>query len=291
MTKIRELAPAKLNLFLDVTSKRENGYHEIDSVMQSVSLCDEIIMEIDNGDGIEVSCSSPFAPSGSDNIVWRAADRYLNANKIKAALKIELVKNIPSPAGMGGGSSDAAAVLRTLNNVFKAMSYEDLVSLALKIGSDVPFCLKGGAQRVRGIGEILEPIQTFPKAVNFVIAVSGEDVPTPSAYKRLDAMYNDFRGYIPQNTPRAVIDFLNDDDLASACRGMYNIFEDAVLPYCPKAANAKKILLESGSRGAMMSGSGATVFGVFSENDGDKALYAKKKLEGEGLKAFVEKAY
>lgn len=287
MNKIIEFAPAKLNLFLDVTGRRENGYHEIDSVMQTVGLCDKIDMEIDDGDGIEVSCDSPFAPNGKENIIWRAADKYLSQNKINASIKITLVKNIPSPAGMGGGSADAAAVLRGLNRHFNAMSYEELVELSLKIGSDVPFCLKGGTQRVGGLGDKLDRIYDLPLTGTFLIAVSGEDVSTPEAYKTLDDMYDGFHDYRPTHSPDELIAAIKEKELKEICEGMFNIFEDAVLPYCPKAANAKKIMLENGALGAMMSGSGATVFGIFDRDDEDKAVYTKEKLTDTGVKAHI----
>ena len=291
MKKITESAPAKLNLFLDVTSKRENGYHEVDSVMQTVSLCDEINIEIDDGIGIEVICDSPYAPAGKDNIIWRAADKYLSENKINASLKIELVKKIPSPAGMGGGSADAAAVLRGLNRHFGAMSYDELVKLALSIGSDVPFCLRGGTQRVRGLGERLDLFYDLPPMCIFLIAVSGEDVATPAAYKELDAKYDSFKDYCPSHSPDGLIDALNGSDLKAISREMFNIFEDVVLPHCPKAANAKKIMLENGAIGAMMSGSGATVFGIFDDDDEERALYVKETLEGAGIKTYIAFSY
>ena len=290
MKKINEYAPAKLNLFLDVTSKKENGYH-VDSVMQSVSLYDEINILIDEGIGIEVVCNSPYAPTGKDNIIWRAADKYLSENKINASLKIELVKKIPSPAGMGGGSADAAAVLRGLNRHFGAMSYEELVKLALSIGSDVPFCLRGGTQRVRGLGEKLDLFFDLPPLGIFIIAVSGEDVPTPAAYKELDVKYDSFKDYCPSHSPDGMIAALDARDLKSISREMFNIFEDVVLPHCPKAADAKRVMLENGAVGAMMSGSGSTVFGIFDDDDEECAFRVKEMLEKDGIKVFVEFAF
>ena len=291
MKKIVEFAPAKLNLFLDVTGRRENGYHEIDSIMQTVSLCDEINIFIDSGEGIEVVCNSPFAPSGKENIIWRAADKYLSENKINASLKLELVKNIPSPAGMGGGSADAAAVLRGLNRHFRAMNDGQLVDLAIGVGSDVPFCLRGGTQRVRGLGERIDRVYDLIGDGIFLIAVSGEDVPTPKAYKSLDERFDSFREYHTSHTPDRMIEAIGSYDLKTVCGEMYNIFEDVVLPHCPLAANAKRIMLENGALGAMMSGSGATVFGIFDRDDEGRAIYAKETLENAGVKAYIEFAY
>lgn len=287
MKTIKACAPAKLNLFLDISGKRENGYHEIDSVMQSVSLSDELNIQIDNGSGVEVLCSSCFAPNGRENIVWRAADRYLTENGINASVKIELIKNIPSPAGMGGGSSDAAAALRSLNEHFEAMSYDELVLLALKIGSDVPFCLKCGTQRVRGLGENLDRVTDLTPSMLFVIAASGEDVSTPTAYKKLDVQYGNFENYRSTRSPEPLIEALKRQDLRSVANGMYNIFEDAVLPFCPTAEMAKRLLLQNGAMGAMMSGSGSAVLGIFSEDDKDMAEFAKDKLVEKGIRAHL----
>ena len=283
MKTVKLSAYAKINLFLDITGRRENGYHEIDGVMQTVDLCDDITLTVDEGGGIDVVCDSAFAPGGKDNIVYRAAEKYICQNGIEAAVKIELTKNIPSPAGMGGGSADAAAVLRGLNEIYAKMTDEELEELALSIGSDVPFCIKGGTQRVRGIGEMLDKLGDLRDC--FIVVGCGKDeMPTPAAYKALDLKYGNFDGENKGGT-RDFSGFeaaLQNGDFAHK---MYNIFECVTVEKCPSTARIKEILEEKCTLGALMSGSGPSAFGVFkSEND---ALAAKEALSKEGFFAKV----
>lgn len=277
-------AYAKINLFLDAVGKRPNGYHEIDSIMQTVDLCDEVEISVGEGEGTEVICSSPFAPSGKDNIAWRAAELYLSENKIKASVKIYVNKNIPSPAGMGGGSADAAAVLNGMNVIFEAMTAEQLELLAMKIGSDVPFCVRGGTQRVGGIGEKLSVCGTMPDCY-IVIACSGEDVSTPTAYGELDKAYNSFLSGGNTESPDNILRALGNSDLGLLGKSLYNIFELTVLPYCPMASRAKRILLDNGAIGTLMSGSGSSVFGLF--DDFERAQKATDAVKDKNMFATV----
>lgn len=283
MKTVKLSAYAKINLFLDITGRRENGYHEIDGVMQTIDLWDEIILTVDNGEGIEVVCDSTFAPGGKENIVYRAAEKYLHENNIEAAVKIELTKNIPSPAGMGGGSADAAAVLRGLNEVFRKMSTEELENVALTIGSDVPFCISGGTQRVRGVGEVLDKLPDLCDC--FIVVGCGKDeMPTPAAYKALDERYGNFEGENSGGT----YDFSGFEASLENCDfsdKMYNIFECVTVEKCPSTAKIKGILVEKGALGTLMSGSGPSVFGVFA--DGSNAVAAKEALTKEGFFAKV----
>ena len=280
MNTVKLSAYAKINLFLDITGRRENGYHEIDGVMQTVDLCDEITMTIERGEGIEVICDSAYAPDGKENIVYRAAEKYLIANDIEASVKIELTKNIPSPAGMGGGSADAAAVLRGLNGVFRKMSLKELETVALSIGSDVPFCISGGTQRVRGVGEVLDE-RTDLKNCCIVVACGKDEMPTPAAYKALDEKYN---GFSDENGG-GTADFSEFDRALGEGKAfaekMYNIFECVTLDACPSTVKIKQVFAQSKALGSLMSGSGPSAFGIFdSESD---AICAVKALENEGV--------
>lgn len=277
-------AYAKINLFLDITGRRENGYHEIDGVMQTVDLYDEIVLTVSHGEGIEVICNSEFAPDGKENIVYRAAEKYLSANETQAAVKIELTKNIPSPAGMGGGSADAAAVLRGLNGIFRKMSAEELEELALSIGADVPFCVSGGTQRVRGVGEVLTALPDL-KGCYIVVSCGKDEMPTPLAYRALDEKYCGFEGENKGGTK----DFSEFSKALEKGTGfaslMYNIFECVTVERCPSTLKIKEILAESNARGTLMSGSGPSAFGVFaSENE---ARTAAEALAREGFFAKV----
>lgn len=288
MNRLTVYAPAKINLFLDITGKRQNGYHEIDSIMQTVDLCDVIDIELVGKDGIEVHCSSEFAPSGQQNIAWRAANAYLEQNNIKAGIKITVTKNIPSPAGLGGGSADAAAVLRGLNELFCAMSMKELEALAISIGSDVPFCVASGAQRVRGIGEALEKLPPIPPCY-IVIACSGEAVHTPVAYKQLDVIYDNFSNIKGTKPIEKIMNAIENADTQAIASSMYNIFEDAVLQMCPIATKVKNIIANNGALGAVMTGSGASVFGIFDDlKTAEKALSAVRE---EGVFCTLQKTF
>lgn len=283
MKTVKLSAYAKINLFLDITGRRENGYHEIDGVMQTVDLCDEIILTVGEGEGIEVVCDSAFAPGGKENIVYRAAEKYIHENYIEAAVKIELTKNIPSPAGMGGGSADAAAVLRGLNGIFRKMSDEKLEEMAMSIGSDVPFCIKGGTQRVRGVGEALCELPDL-RDMYIVVGCGKDEMPTPAAYKALDLKYGNFDGENKGGT-RDFSGFEAALEKGDFSDKMYNIFECVTVEKCPSTARIKDILAERGALGTLMSGSGPSAFGVFdSESD---ATAASEALKSEGFFAKV----
>ena len=275
MHTVRLMAYAKINLFLDITGRRDNGYHEIDGVMQTIDLCDEIILTTCSGEGIEVICDSRFAPDGKENIVYRAAEKYLIVNHIKAAIKIELIKNIPSPSGLGGGSADAAAVLRGLNGIYRKMNSERLEKLALTIGSDVPFCIRGGTQRVRGVGELLDPLSPL-KSCYVVIACGSDEMPTPAAYKALDEKFGGFCGENSGGTADYFEFVKSLDDINNFAPKMYNVFENVTLDACPSVSVIKESLAQSGALGTLMSGSGPAVFGVFDSME--SAALASDKL-------------
>ena len=286
MKTVKLSAYAKINLFLDITGRRENGYHEIDGVMQTIDLCDEITMTVGEGEGIHVLCDSEYAPDGKENIVYRAAEKYLIANDIDTAVSIELTKKIPSPAGMGGGSADAAAVLRGLNSIYRKMSVKDLEALALSIGSDVPFCISGGTQRVRGVGELLDPLNDLQN-VFFTVACGKDEMPTPLAYKALDVKYNDFKGDNSGGT-KPLAPFMKDLETGDAhtyAGEMYNIFEPVTLPSCPSTVTIKDIIMRGGAEGVLMSGSGPSAFGVFSSES--EAAVTADMLKKAGLFATV----
>ena len=277
-------ACAKINLFLDITGRRENGYHEIDGVMQTVDLCDEIVLTVWHGEGIEVTCNSEFAPDGKENIVYRAAEKYLSANDIEAAVRIELAKNIPSPAGMGGGSADAAAVLRGLNGIFRKMTTSELEALALSIGSDVPFCVSGGTQRVRGVGEALEALPDL-KDCYIVVACGKDEMPTPAAYKALDERYGGFSGENSGGTADLSA-FSKALEKGIGFSGeMYNVFECVTLGACPSTVQIKESLAKGGALGTLMSGSGPSAFGIFESESA--AVTVAETLRNEGIFAKV----
>ena len=298
-------AYAKINLFLDITARRPDGYHEINGVMQSISLCDTVTIEVTEPTGmylcslsshtagaesITLTCSNPDLPTDSRNLAWRAAEKFFSATgRGCKSLLIHIEKRIPAAAGMAGGSTNAAAVLVGLNHLFdRPLTADQLCEVGLTLGADVPFCIKGGAMITEGIGEILTPITPMP-ACELVVACGGEGVSTPAAYKALDTLYGNFdpAAYTPRaDGLKTLKSALWQGDLTALCGSVYNLFETVVLPERPVARKIKETMLSSRAITAMMSGSGPSVFGIFPKGDGS-AETARKALAAEGIPAWV----
>lgn len=264
-------ANGKINLYLDVLSDGSGGFHEIQSVMQSVSLCDRVLISAakSSASTVRLECNLPYIPCDERNIAYRAAMLLLEATGTPAEVEIRLQKRIPVAGGMAGGSTDGAAVLATLNRLLGApLATDRLLTLAEKLGSDVPFCLLGKTALCEGRGERLTPLDNRAKLL-LLIVPSSESVSTPWAYAELDALFGDFSGRREKNGPRLdrLKTALADGDTNGVVANMYNIFEEAILPKRALAGRAKELLLEGGALGAMMSGSGPTVFGVFADTE------------------------
>ena len=274
---VHEKAYAKINLHLNVTAKRPDGFHDIESVMQTVSLCDELAVSLAPSDRAEAHLSICGAdlPNDRGNIALRAAELYLARSGKVGRVDISLVKRIPVAAGLAGGSADAAAILRALNRLFNSyFSESELLSLAAELGSDVPFCLLGGRAVCRGRGELIEPI-TSPADLHFVIAIAdGEQVSTPVAFRALDEIYSNFDGSINSDAP--------------ALTELYNIFENVVFVTCFKAESLKKRVIELGAIASLMSGSGPSVFGLFEDESTAKA--AAEAIANEGARAYYARS-
>ena len=262
--KHTEKAPAKINLYLNVTTKRNDGFHDIESVMQTVDLCD--VLHFDFFPAEETKISLSFSkpcnlPTDEKNLIVRAAKAFLEAAGETAEISILLEKNIPMAAGLGGGSADAAATLRALDTMLPGtLSKAALLELAASLGSDVPFCLLGGRALCYGRGE--EMVALPMKETYFgVLANTDEEVSTPKAYGKLDEIYHNF-----DKSTLLPLDLSNRDMLKPVLNGemppCYNIFEEAVLPLCKKAQAAKVLLFEMGADVSMMSGSGPSVFAL-----------------------------
>lgn len=277
-------AYAKINLFLDIESLRDNGYHNIISIMQSVSLHDDITVSYSSDDvkSISVFCDNSDIPCDKSNLVYNAADIFPANGKIN----VNICKRIPVSAGLAGGSADAAATLIALNELTdNKLSEDELCALGARLGADVPFCIKRGACLVEGIGEKLTPVASMPR-FPIVIAKKGEGMSTPAAYKALDVKFDNFTGYSPKSE---LCDILFDSDrrlnAKSFCSGLFNIFETVVEPERPAVTELKNVMLASNASGAMMSGSGTSVFGIF-ENETD-AKGALTELKACGAEAHL----
>ena len=253
-------AYAKLNLYLNVNGRLPDGFHEITTVMQTVSLCDEVTVE--KADGISVSIGAPHIPCDERNTAFKAAREFFKACGIKDGARITIKKNIPDGAGMAGGSADAAATLIQLNNLYGSLlSKEELLKAALSVGADVPFCVTGGTALCRGKGEIITPIKAIPRCA-FAIVKPLCSVGTPQAY----AEYDRAGGDCPP--PDAILGAIKSGNARALAAGMGNALQKAASNLCPQIREETERLKAFGALGTQMTGSGSAVFGVF-ENAGD----------------------
>ena len=251
---------AKLNLTLDILGKREDGYHDLRMVMQSITLADTLTLEENQGEGLRVSANLRFLPTGEKNLAAAAALRFWEAlGREPEDLDIRIEKRIPVCAGMAGGSSDAAAVLRALNQrVGDPFSPKELARLGERVGSDVPYCVLGGTALAEGRGEVLTPLAPLPRC--WVVACKPDfPISTPELFAQADRVKLRRR---PDTA--GLVAALEAGDLGGVARRMYNVFED-VLParLYTRVAEIKNILIQCGALGANMSGSGPTAFGLF----------------------------
>ena len=251
---------AKLNLTLDILGKREDGYHDLRMVMQSITLADTLTLEENQGEGLRVSANLRFLPTGEKNLAAAAALRFWEAlGREPEDLDIRIEKRIPVCAGMAGGSSDAAAVLRALNQrAGEPFSPKELARLGERVGSDVPYCVLGGTALAEGRGEVLTPLFPLPRC--WVVACKPDfPVSTPELFAQADRVKLRRR---PDTA--GLVAALEAGDLGGVARRMYNVFED-VLParLYTRVAEIKNDLIQCGALGANMSGSGPTAFGLF----------------------------
>ena len=271
-------APAKINLTLGITGLREDGYHLLESIMQTLSLADTLNFE-KIPSGIILSCNKSHIPTDERNLCFKAAKRYLDATEIQGGIKIDLIKCIPDGAGMGGGSSDAAQVLKAMQALYPAEV--DLLPIAASLGADVPFFLKGGTVLCKGIGEVLQPISLPQKNSLYCVVTKPEaGLSTPLVYKLYDESHVSFskplsleaRERLESGDPQALFSIL------------YNDLELPAISQIPEIALRKELLLSLGADAAMMTGSGSAVFGLFRNET--VARTCEKTLKKKGLEAY-----
>jgi 4-diphosphocytidyl-2-C-methyl-D-erythritol kinase len=272
MMNIKENAYAKINLSIDIVSRMENGYHNMRMIMQSVELHDEISINCHPGEGIHVGTDLKYLPNDDRNIAVRAAVVFFEHTGITGfQTDIDVKKNIPVCAGLGGGSTDGAAVLRALNTLFNTkMERKTLEQLAERVGSDVPFCVTGGTSLAEGRGEILSDLEPLPEC-HIVICKPAFAISTPELFSKINCDKIHLR---PDTS--GLIDALNKRSLAAAARRMYNVFEDVLPKGTSAVGEIKQRFLDYDALGAVMTGTGSAVFGLFS--DSDAALSAFEDL-------------
>jgi 4-diphosphocytidyl-2-C-methyl-D-erythritol kinase len=265
--KITVLAPAKINVCLGVTGKRADGYHDIDSVMQTVALYDKISITLTEnavGQKIEVTCTAHPELDGENDIAYGMAQIFFEYTKTENyEVNIEIEKVIPMEAGLGGGSSDAAATVLALNELTGAgLSEAELMAIGAKVGADVPFLVRRGTALVEGIGEIITPCRDLPETTVLIAYPKNEKVSTGKAYAAIDA-HGKFSSHADFEKMKAAIE---KGDLADIASASYNIFE-SVLPEGSAVFKIKAAMLAHGALMSLMSGSGSAVFGFFESKE------------------------
>jgi 4-diphosphocytidyl-2-C-methyl-D-erythritol kinase len=268
MITLHEKAYAKLNLTLDVLGLRDDGYHDLKSVMQTVSLCDDILLELDTGKPWQLICDDASVPCDRRNLAWKAAECFINAAGISVeGLSIHITKRIPSQAGMGGGSSDAAAVMRALNRHYGMMfSVEELAKLSEQIGSDVPFCVYGGTAMCEGRGERIRKLPDMP-ACPIVICKPDFSLSTPVLFRRLDEF-----GIANRPDNDAMEAAICDGDLVAIGAGLCNVFDPVVSSAFPLMDQVRACCMAHGALGCQMSGSGSAFFALMPDDASADAL-------------------
>ncbi|MBQ6554641.1 MAG: 4-(cytidine 5'-diphospho)-2-C-methyl-D-erythritol kinase [Firmicutes bacterium] len=268
MDKIEIFARAKINTALDVTGKREDGYHDLRMIMQTVNLCDSITIEKTKLPGIELTANLSWLPCDSRNLIYRAAEEIINRCEIKKGVKIQLFKRIPAAAGLAGGSSDCAATLIAMRRLFGLnITNTELMKIGEELGADVPYCIMRGTALAEGKGEILTRLPAFPDAY-VLLAKPPINVSTPAVFKEFSMDRVEKRPDIEK-----MISCIEKGDLKGICDNMCNVLETVTIKNYPVIADIKRAMLKYNAIGSMMSGSGPTVFGFFNTyEEGIEAL-------------------
>ena len=275
MNRIQMKALAKVNLGLDVIRRREDGYHEVKMIMQTVRLYDRIILE-KTQKGISMETNLSFLPVNEQNIAYRAAKMLMDEFHIQSGLHIKIDKHIPVAAGMAGGSTDGAAVLYGVNKIFElGLTKRQLMERGVKLGADVPYCIMRGTVLSEGIGEILTPVSSLPDC-HILIAKPPVSVSTKHVYEnlKLDKIekHPDIDG---------MVEALRIEDLQGVTQRMENVLETVTIPEHPEIQQIKELMIKEGALNALMSGSGPTVFGIF--DDREKGMRARDLLRKSSL--------
>ncbi|MBQ5734194.1 MAG: 4-(cytidine 5'-diphospho)-2-C-methyl-D-erythritol kinase [Lachnospiraceae bacterium] len=285
MNKIKLRAMAKINLGLDVVKRREDGYHEVRMIMQTIKMYDKITIRKRDDNEIKVKTNLYYLPTDENNLVYKAAKLILEKYEVGQGVEITLEKFIPVAAGMAGGSSDAAAVLYGINKIFKLRATKnELMELGVKIGADVPYCIMRGTALAEGIGEKLTPLKAVPKTT-ILIAKPSFGVSTKFVYENL---------VLDENTPHpdidGIIDSINEGDIYSLSDRIGNVLETVTAKEYPQIEEIKNIMKQNGALNALMSGSGPTVFGIFDNKE--DANRCKQLLKGKLVKqVFVTETF
>lgn len=272
MNSIELKSRAKINLSIDVLGKREDGYHLVEMIMQTIDLYDIIKIDELCSDNIIINSNSEDIPLDSNNIVYKAINLIRDTFNIKKGVKVFIQKNIPIAAGMAGGSSNAAAILVGLNKLWNLnLSEVELQRLGFKLGADVPFCISGKSALAQGVGEELSYIKGLPKDVEILICKPEIFVSTKKVYEGLDLNNIEIR---PNN--KQLLKYLEEEDISSLAVNMANVLESVTSKLYKEIKDIESIMIDNNALGSMMSGSGPTVFGLYRNKE--EALKCKEEL-------------
>ena len=286
--RIQLKALAKINLGLDVLRRREDGYHEVKMIMQTISLHDDLEIRRIKTPEIQVKTNLYYLPTNENNLVYKAAKLLMDEFGIKEGVAIQLKKRIPVAAGMAGGSTDGAAVLWGMNQMYGlGLSRQELMERGVKLGADVPYCVQRGTALAEGIGERLSVLPSMPKCT-ILIAKPGISVSTKFVYENLHA--NDLK---PEQHPDVdrMIEARKEKNLDLLCERMGNVLETVTIPAYPVIQEIKEHMMACGAAGAMMSGSGPTVFGIFHSPVQAKAAMKDLKVNGLAKQLYLTTPY
>jgi len=271
---------AKINLGLDVVGVRDDGYHLVRMVMETINLYDRVKIKSSEKPEIRVKTNLGYLPTDKRNIAYQAARLLLDEFQINQGLEIQLEKRIPVAAGLAGGSSNAAAVLKGVNQLFElGLTEEELMVRGLRLGADVPYCIKGGCALATGIGEELTPLPSLPECSILLLKLPFS-ISTRVVYQAFDQLEN-----VPHPPIDKLIQGLEEQSLEKVAQSMGNVLELVSIPKHPKIQMAKEELVKQGAMASLMSGSGPTVFALF--EDREKAAFAKRKIEQLPFKKYL----
>ena len=273
---------AKINLSLDVVGKRENGYHDLEMIMQSINLYDTIYIRKTKVSGVRLKTNYSWLPTNEKNIAYKAAELFFKETGISGGVAIEITKHIPVAAGLAGGSTDAAATLVGLNRLYEThLSKEKLMEMGLKLGADVPFCIARGTMLAEGIGEELTALTPMP--TTYVVLVK------PPFSASTAAVYNslDINNIKQHPDTKVIVQALEEGNIKKIAENMGNVLEDVTISMYPEIAKIKEEFMKCGALGTMMSGSGSTVFGLFDTEESARRAGRYFKVKHDMREVFV----
>lgn len=275
MRKIEIDSFSKINLTLSILGKRQDGYHNIETIMQSINLADRIFIK-EEKEGIKIKCNHPLVPTDTQSLTYRSAEKILNRYRVAKGVKIEIDKKIPLASGMAGGSANSASILVGINKLFTLnLSNKDLREVGEELGMDVPFCIQNGTALAYHRGEKVTPLLPINPPLWIIIINPGFEIHTKWAYNNIDL--DRIKG--ERNNTKAMLKALKMGGLEEIAQNLFNSFEELIIKKYPGIGKIKDRLIEEGALGALMSGSGPTVFGIAQNKERALKIYEKIKSE------------